>query len=284
MSRFKFSCFSFIAIVAVIYLHLVEFKVSFVSAQEDQILYSSAYEQDLSPEIETLKTQLLVQLTQYQQDEREFRIAREQYKTLQTLNSIEATIGASKQAMHSRNIVLATYLEILRLRVNQTAGFQLSHKTRALALIETDKAQLLAFDAQIEQPLNREAMNQLSAQFVPIGNQVKQNSYYILSCLAIARLQAVHNQSQPVKEAVTAIGTNEAHSIEESQKLRAINEANKVLDLIPTKLDTVWNNAATAQAANRNEAFYRNLTKELAPIYSLLSQSISYFTELEAMK
>jgi hypothetical protein len=66
-----------------------------------------------------------------------------------------------------------------------------------------------------------------------------------------------------------------------SALLRASEETDKTLTQAKNNLDLLW---GKAKKPNALEGIYRNLTKELNPVYINLSQSLAYLDELMNFK
>ncbi len=66
-----------------------------------------------------------------------------------------------------------------------------------------------------------------------------------------------------------------------SALLRASEETDKTLSQVQNNLNLLWEKS---KRANSLESIYRNLTKELNPVYINLSQSLAYLEELMDFK
>lgn len=257
-----------------------------IQGSESQSSQVILQRQRLAEEIQDLEKQLLGQLNQYRQHEREYRIAHDQYQNLQTLSSIEEVVNSTKRAMRSRNLVLNTYLNILRLKLLETEGIELVHQERALEIIESQRQRLEDFEQLIDQSQDRESINLITDEFSSLGEEINNNSFYVLSILAIGRLQAVYDKAVIINQKISLEESkSEEALLEQSQRERAINEVNKMIAQLPPMFETVWSNAYVSRRTGRqHENFYRNLTRELGPIHSRLSLLVSYFEELEGVK
>ena len=278
-------------LLAVFFIPLFLLVVSFPSlllAQESESQSSQVIlqRQRLTEEIQDLEKQLLGQLNQYRQHEREYRIARDQYQSLQTLSSIEEVVSSTKKAMRSRNLVLDTYLNILRLKLLETEGVELDHQERALEIIEKHRQALGAYEQLIDQSQDREAINLIADEFLSLGEEINNNSFYVLSILSIGRLQSVYDKAVIINQKISSEESEAEEAVlKQSQRNRAINEVNKLITQLPPMFETVWSNAYISNRPSRqHESFYRNLTRELGPIHSRLSLLVSYFEELEGVK
>jgi hypothetical protein len=105
-------------------------------------------------------------------------------------------------------------------------------------------------------------------------------SEQVLALLAISRLQRIYDLALPLKKDVDQfLGVAESSAL--SALLRASEETDKTLTQAKNNLDLLW---GKAKKPNALEGIYRNLTKELNPVYINLSQSLAYLDELMNFK
>ncbi len=242
----------------------------------------------LAAEIDDLRLQLLAALNDYEQDERDYRIVIDQYQNLQTLSSIEEAITATKKAMLSRNQVLDIYQNLLRLKVIEAEGIELSHKRRLISDIETNRSQLDQFEQSIKQAYDRDDVNNLALEFEPLGKQVKESSYYALSLLAIGKLHSVYDKMLIVHQKIISAYEVESDPINQPKIERSFDEIDKLIVQLPPMFEQVWakvdQSHATTDSDSRYARLYANLNKDLMPIYSNLSKVITYLEEIERLK
>ncbi len=260
---------------------------SLVLAQTDEISSEVILQkQRLEKQIQDTKKQLLSELSDHQQQEKKYRIAVDQYKRLQTLNSIEEAVTATKNAMLSRNQVLETYLELNRLKLVEAEGIEISHKEIVLDQIESNQKSLASFEEKLNQELNREQINQLAEEFGPIGQQLQETSFYALNLLSIGRLQAVYDQALAIYQTILEKESEESNLIQQTERRRALNEVDKLFTQTAPLLEAQWvalDQVKTSQHSNY-QRFYRSVFDDLNPIYAQLSQLTAYLEELEGIK
>lgn len=261
-----------------------------VRAQEDEELSASEVilqKQRLAKEIEDTKKTLLVQLNQYQQQEKQYRIAIDQYQRLQTLASIEEAVSSARKSMVSRNQVLKTYLNLLRLKLTEAEGIEVTHKNQALALIEAEIEDLKDFDQKLDQDLDREEINVAAQEFAPLGAQVKETSHYALSLLAIGRLQAVYDQAFAIQQKIKQKDNTGENLVQRTQRQRSLNEVDRLLEELLGQLRELWDDLEPGSYYNREnfyQVFYKNMFDDLNSIYSKLAQLVSFLEELEGVQ
>lgn len=241
----------------------------------------------LHAEIEDLKRQLLGQLAQYQQLERRYHISLDQYERLQTLQSIENAVAAAQQAMLSRSQILNTYLSLLRLQLIEAEGIELTHKNRALELIEDDLADLERLTQELDRELDREELNEAADDFEPLGERILETSYYSLNLLSLGRLQSVYDQAYIIHQKIKEKDTADENFIQRTQRQRALNEVDKLIDQILAQFRELWPDLDPSKyrhTKNHYQRMYRRITGDLNLIYTKLAQLVSYLEELEGLK
>lgn len=243
--------------------------------------------QRLATEIVDLKRQLLSRLNQYEKDEKQYRIAIDQYRSLQTLNSIEEAIAVTKRAMLSRNEVLEIYQNLLRLQLIDAQGIELSHKRQALSQLEENRELLAEFKNKVEQTNDRNDVNNLAIEFTPLGAQIHETSYYALGIMAIGRLQSTYDQAMVISQRVTSAQQETTDQTNEAKIKRSLKEIEKLLEQMPPKFESAWmkvNESISRRGNTTYHSLYQTLNKNLMPIYTDLSKIISYFEEIEQVR
>ncbi len=237
----------------------------------------------LQAEIEDQHAQLLSQLNQYQSDERQFRISLDQFQRLQTLQSIEKVVEDSKKLIITRNTVLDYYLNLLRLKLIESEGVEISHQDQAIEQIEILRKQLAVFTSEVKPYSQREEINNYTQQFLPFSERIHSVSYYSLVILAIGKLQAVYDQSVIVNQNIQEKYKGESTLV--NSKDRSLNEINKLLKELPPDFSALWLKVAQSSEKDQGyESLYRSINRDLTPIYAKLSRLVSYYQELEGVK
>ena len=234
--------------------------------------------QRLAQQIDDLQARLLVELDQYQQDEKQYRIALDQFQRLRTLSSIEGATVATKRAMLSRNRVLLTYSNLMRLKLIEAEGIEITQKQAALDDLEQQIQQLKVFASELNLAENRDRVNNLATQFEVIGARVENNCYRALSLLSVGKLQAVYDQANAIYQRVKNQESDDLNFLQQTQRKRALSEVEKLQTNIPPMFQEVWMQVAEEDKFTN---FYRGVFDDLNPIYSRLSQFVAYLEELE---
>lgn len=234
----------------------------------------------LDEEIATLKATYQSQLENYLYQDKLYRIAYDQYKQLQTLVSIEDLTQKAKTLGLSRDEVLISYLDLLRLNLIATEGIELSLKSKYLSQLESTIVYLKEHQENLKNLNEREPVSLSLSTFANDQKNLNKQAKEVLVLLAIGNLQMIYDKSVVLKKDIDVYlgdqGTLELPTIS-----RASDETNRSLSSAKLKLDAFW-----AETLKRNESnwylskFYDDLPRTLNPIYVNLSQSISYLNEL----
>jgi hypothetical protein len=241
----------------------------------------------LTQEIQDQRDQLLGQLAEYQHDERRYKVALDQFQRLQTLSSIEEVVIASRKLILSRNLVLNSYLNLLRLKLVESEGIEVRHKNQVIGRLEGLQQQLIDHSTRAEDVNDREAINQLAEEFIPLSESIIETSHYALSVLAIGRLQSVYDQSVVVHQRI--LQKEEEQKIDSSavssSRTRSLSEIDRLINELPPVFLSVWTKVdQTDDSRYGYRNLYRSITTELNSIYSRLSRLTAYFEELENVK
>lgn len=234
----------------------------------------------LDDEIITLKASYQSQLENYLYQEKLYRIAYDQYKQLQTLVSIEDLTQKAKTLGLSRDEVLISYLDLLRLNLIATEGIELSLKNKYLSQLESSIVYLKEHQENLKNLNERDQVAISLSNFAKDQKDLNKQAKEVLVLLAIGNLQMIYDKSFILKKDIDLYLENKG-TLSLPTIGRASDETNRSLSSAKLKLDAFW-----AETLKRNEnnwylsRFYDDLPRTLNPIYVNLSQSISYLNEL----
>jgi hypothetical protein len=250
--------------------------VTLVKAQETSSKTDLIWQKErLEEEISKTRQDYSQNLEEYRNQERLYIIAYDQYESLKTLASLEDLVIKTKAVALSRDQVLIKYLELLRLNLYASEGVELSVKNQYLDLLE-ENIDGLKEHSQVLATKNSQSEVQSSLDDFEPFTDLDKISEQILALLAISRLQRIYDLALPLKKDIDQfLGVAESSAL--STLLRASEETDKTLAQAQNNLDLLWEKS---KKANSLEGIYRNLTKELNPVYINLSQSLAYLDEL----
>lgn len=247
-----------------------------VKAQEPEAKTDLIWQkQRLEEEIRKARQDYSQNLEEYRNQERFYTIAYDQYTSLKTLTSLEDLVIKTKAVALSRDQVLIKYLELLSLNLYASEGVELSVKNQYLQLLE-ENIDGLKKHSQALAAKNSQSEVQASLDDFKSFTNLNKISEQILALLAISRLQRIYDLALPLKKDIDQfLGVAESSAL--SALLRASEETDETLAQAHNNLNLLWEKS---KKANSLESIYRNLTKELNPVYINLSQSLTYLEEL----
>lgn len=261
--------FSFLCVILL-------FGSTLVKAQEPEAKTDLIWQkQRLEEEIRKARQEYSQNLEEYRNQERFYSIAYDQYTSLKTLTSLEDLVIKTKAVALSRDQVLIKYLELLSLNLYASEGVELSVKNQYLQLLEENIDGLKKHSQALEAKNSQSEVQSSLDDFKSFTN-LNKISEQILALLAISRLQRIYDLALPLKKDIDQfLGVAESSAL--SALLRASEETDKTLAQAHNNLNLLWEKS---KKANSLESIYRNLTKELNPVYINLSQSLTYLDEL----
>lgn len=214
-------------------------------------------------------------LEEYRSQERLYIIAYDQYASLKTLASLEDLVIKTKAVSIIRDQVLINYLELLKLNLHASEGVELSVKNQYLDLLD-EKINSLIKHREALATKNSQSEVQVSLDDFDQFTDLDKISQEVLALLAIARLQRIYDLAVPLKIDIDKfLSVDQASAL--SAIVRASEETSKTLDQAQINLNALWDKSKKIGSL---ENIYRNLTKELNPVYINLSQSLAYLEEL----
>jgi hypothetical protein len=247
------------------------------SDKDERVLQKDRLAQD----IDQTKQELLSKLENYNQIEKKYRIALNQYQSHQTLSSIEEAVNTARAAMLSRNDVLITYLKLLKFKLIESEGVEVTHKKRALNQIEQMLVRLGQFGAKVEPVEDRIKLNQLADEFNQLGPEIEETSYYTLNLLSLGKLQAVYDQAKVLEKKIEQEQASTGSKLDQAADEQALKETQRLIEAINPMLQEVWTDISQVKQDNSTyQSQYRRLFDDLNPIYAKLSQLVSYLEEL----
>jgi hypothetical protein len=216
---------------------------------------------------------------EYRTLERQYIISYDQYDNLKTLAFLEDLVIKTKAVCLIRDQVLINYLELLRLSLYANEGVELSVKNPYLDLLEEKISGLKVHRQELEKKNSQSEVQESLDDFEQFTD-VTDISDEILALLAISRLQRIYDLAVPLKEDIDQfLNVDESNAL--SALVRASDETDQTLNQAQSNLYSIWEDTQKKSALRR---IYRNLTRELNPIYINLYQSLSYLEELLTLK
>lgn len=231
-------------------------------------------------QIAQLQQQLLGEINAYRRADQAFRVSKQQYENLETLKSLEELVQATKQAMFERSRVLTTYMEILYFTLQDTDGVNLTFKDPQIVALEDRIAELKAHTATVEQATSRDDVNKLRDDFALLKPVIEDTSYRVMSLISIGELQAVHDKSKLIlTDLESQLASAEVSALKKAERERAFAETRRSLEQVKVEIDEV-NQTYAGQEDLVRKQLHERVLRGLSPVYSKLSQNLSYLAEL----
>lgn len=233
----------------------------------------------LKKEIETVRQTYRGYLEEHRRRDKAFRIAQDQYFNLQTLVSLEEAVRSTKAVMESRSQVLLTYLSLLKLKLIEADGIELSVKTKTVNRIEAFRDEFIKHIDLVGQAKDRNDVDQLALEFAIISDGVEDVSHQALALLVVGQLQNIYDKAAVIHQELQAKDIRDGRSIS-AEKRRAYDEADRVLQKTQANLIGIWDEIISAAEKGNLNSFYNDKARRLNPAYVSLSRSVSYLEEL----
>jgi hypothetical protein len=246
---------------------------------------SSATQPDSSPtsatlsELNQLKANYRQQLNTYRNDQRLFEVAKAQYEKLQTLTSLEEAVRSTQKVMTSRQVVLSTYLKILRATLNQTNGIDIPVKEKELKNLDTLLIDMKSHQLKIDASVDRLQLQQAAADYSKLDERVTSRSYFTLSLIAYGQMQSVLDKTMSVRDDVRQhTEATETNALRLAEKKRGLDEIDRNLtqvqnSLLKTKANIFLN------PDKSGEGTYGQTVRDLNDAYANLSRSLGLLKE-----
>ncbi len=226
-----------------------------------------------------LRADYRLQIESYRQAEREFAIAKDQYKRLQTLRLLEEAVKSTQKVMFERTRVLITYLEIVHFTLQNTQGINLDHKAAAIKELEDQINTLRSHLELIEQSVSREDVAARAVEFEELNVRIESTAYRGMSLIAIGDLQTINDKARLIfADLKGSQSEDEVSELTKASRQRAYVETERILDNNSVLLREI--NEAYGRQSNPRKSYYDGLVNKLEPVYTGLSQGVSYLYEL----
>lgn len=233
----------------------------------------------LNDAINAQTTAYRAELEKYRTVERNYTVAKGQFKQLSTLASLETAITATQDALAARDRVLLEYFKLLDLQLQNAQGIDVTDKATALTQVAAQRQQVADHLARVEKLSTRVEINALANEFSAMAPDLEGTTYSSLGLLASGRLQVVHDKARVFAAQSEDRVTNVDQTVDTISQQRAVAELNRVLEETQGQLQTVTHDITNARA-KASRASYATALKKLAPVYTGLSQVLNYLNEL----
>lgn len=240
---------------------------------------SSTEAPDIEAELEAKKVTYRALFATYLTTEREFSIAKQQYKQLNTLASLETAVKAGRAALLARNDVLLAYVDILDLSLRDAQGIEVNLKEQAIDDLTQITADIGTYDAVVDRIQSRDDLAAAVLSFVSLRPRVEEVSYRVLSLLSIGRLRVVYDRANAATMELQSTSADATNPLRQAERDRAFVETFRALDTAQslfTQVDLQFD----SQDGRHNASTFNQVVRNLTPAFSQLSQVLAYLEEL----
>lgn len=252
------------------------------SPEESQPTEAILERTTVSPQIKELSTTLLGQFEEYRTAEREYQLAKGQMNKLKTLISLEEAVKATKKSMQAREVVLSTYVKLVKLTLLETNGIPLTLKSETLQSLDAALGTLQTHRQKIDSITTREQVATTADEFATIIKPIEQATYYAQALVSIGELQSVYDSlialAMQVKREADATAVS---AVQQAERDRAARETNLVLQNIQQRFATMNTTLYGRENKRPNgKELLTNNSGVINEIYTGLSRAIDFLDEI----
>jgi len=250
------------------------------SAQEPTLISPEIVVQaPLTVEINALRLKYRQELEKYRDIDRQSKIANEQYRQINTLQSLELAVTTLQRALLSRGKVLELYFTLLRFEVINTTGIEDAAKQQLVEKLDRAVIDISLNQAEINLATDRNRLDQVVAEFTPLGRTWESLAYESQAALTLGRLQSMFDQVSAIKNELEQSTATEVVTLKQGARDRAFAETETSLISVNTQLaEMLVSVQNTEQITSRNSLTY--FLQQADRVYSQLAQSITFLEEL----
>lgn len=238
--------------------------------------------QEHAEERAQLQTLYKAQIEKYRTSSRQFSLDKQQYAQLQTLVSLEVAVRSTREVYLDRSKVLVTYIELVRLTLQDTPGIELGAKDRALTILDETRQDILTHQDQILLSEDRIALGRRADEFLVLTPTINDAIYRGLLLINLGEVQTLYDQSKILFDDILQYhAENPGSALQESQRTRAREEIERNLDRTKSNLREISVDYAAIEEEGdlvlRNT--FNRTSGDLSTPYSQISNVLSYLAE-----
>lgn len=232
---------------------------------------------------ESRREELLVlyqqQTEDYKEKERQFRISRAQWESLNTLAALEDMVTKTREVLIARDKVAITYAELVLDGLQRSTGIEITQKEKSNLELTSHVEWLRSHLMASEQAISRELVNARSDEFSDFSLQYQVDTQRALALLAVGKVQTVVDKADALfvriqkyyQEFPGGVTEQVARNREFEQVRLHREELSKELYTIRQTLEN---------RDGRNSTTMQSVVTALDKSYTATSQYLSYLYEL----
>jgi hypothetical protein len=266
----------------IIVFSFVIISIACMFAWSSNAIRAQEPEQPTNQEIQQAKKEYTLTLDDYRTKERRFIVAREQYRQLQTLASLEEVVKASKEVQLARIDTLISYFKNLTLQVSPLRGADITQKNLQLDKLDGALVSLTQLRQTVELADDRVRLDATSLVYDEQHEIYTNVAYSSLILVRIATIQAANDQLGSLTAQVfDSIKSASPSATILAEKQRGYDELSRTIVQIKEALfeaTTRYTEAALQDSFSAST--YTNYSQYLQPAFTKLKQGESFIKEL----
>ncbi len=213
---------------------------------------------------------------------REFSLNQAQWRSLQTLRSLEEAVIATNAVLIARDKTMITYFELLLEVLSKTPGIEVTLKQQSQEVITKRIEWLRQHELQTTSAHDRDSVNARSDDYSAQSEVFLAEARQALMLIRLGRLQTTFDRTNGLYDRI--ISRNEANvgtSIQEVERKRAYTQVDVLRNEIQWELRRARESLSpTTAERGRVETDYNRLISSLEDPYGKTSKYLSFLEEL----
>jgi hypothetical protein len=224
------------------------------------------------------------QVEDYQTKYRQYQLALGQWKTVQTLRSLEEALTAIRVAMVARDRVLLTYTELQRETLQQTPGVELSFKDASLADLTNRVQWLRAHLATVEAAADREQLNAVADTFSNESELIQYELQRAMILIRFGQIQTIVDKADGLYDRIkTRNQSTAADTAKQVERQRAYVQVDQLRAQLVVVLQSAREGLKNVEGQSdrkRRALTYSSFSSDLEIPYTLIARYLAYLDEL----
>lgn len=245
---------------------------------DDAMIFSQP---KLANQSAALITLYQAEVEDYRKKEREFSLAKAEYEQLQTLLALEKAVQSTQVVMLARTKVLITYLEMVRLAIDNSTGIDLPLKAGLQARLDQRVDQLRQHQQVVSTSDNRQAVAARADEFAQLNAPIRSETQLVLNTMALGKVQTLVDKIgilyADVKEYYK---TNPGSAVASAQRARAYGQVDVIQQSLEIQLQAARTELDQQFAPQPGGRPPQSDTVTISQPYVLASQLLDYLRQL----
>jgi len=221
------------------------------------------------------------QIEDYSTKERQFRLDKATWTSLQTLRSLEEAVVATREVMIARDRALITYFELLLQKLEDTPGIELTLKQQSKDGVVAQIEWLRTHLEQAKQSVDRTGVNATADSFIAAAPKLTADAQQALMLIRLGQLQTTFDRTNSLYERILERNASDEGSASvQVERRRAYEQVNLTKNQLYGQLRTARESLDPKTAERGKTAEYAGFISSLVTPYSGISRYLTYLEEL----